>query len=61
MSRRAGAAVDHRRRQHVDGASAGLVHPPRELKSEVAIICGIAKATLLNDGIDWSALKSTLI
>ena len=35
-------------------ASAGLVHPPSEhLKSEVAIVCGIARATLREDGIDW--------
>jgi formate dehydrogenase major subunit len=35
-------------------ASAGLVHPPSEhLKSEVAIVCGIARATLRDDGIDW--------
>ena len=39
-------------------ASAGLVHPPsKELKSEVAIVCGIAKATLRNDGIDWSGFE----
>ena len=32
-------------------ASGGLVHPPsKQLKSEVAIVCGIAKATLLDDG-----------
>src|ERR1700692_196486 len=31
-------------------ASAGLVHPPsKELKSEVAIVCGIAKTTLPHD------------
>jgi formate dehydrogenase major subunit len=35
-------------------ASAGLVTPPSEhLKSEVAIVCGIAKATLPDCGIDW--------
>jgi formate dehydrogenase major subunit len=39
-------------------ASAGLVHPPsKELKSEVAIVCGIAKATLLDDAIDWSGFE----
>jgi molybdopterin-dependent oxidoreductase alpha subunit len=39
-------------------ASAGLIHPPsKELKSEVAIVCGIAKATLPHDGIDWSAFE----
>jgi molybdopterin-dependent oxidoreductase alpha subunit len=35
-------------------ASSGLVEPPSEhLKSEVAIVCGIAKATLPESGIDW--------
>src|SRR5215467_8757890 len=35
-------------------ASSGLVDPPSEhLKSEVAINCGIAKATLPDCGIDW--------
>jgi len=35
-------------------ASSGLVHPPSEhLKSEVAIVCGIAQATLPDSGIDW--------
>jgi len=35
-------------------ASSGLVEPPSEhLKSEVAIICGMAKATLPDCGIDW--------
>ena len=35
-------------------ASSGLVHPPSEhLKSEVAIVCGMAKATLPDCGIDW--------
>jgi molybdopterin-dependent oxidoreductase alpha subunit len=35
-------------------ASHGLVDPPSEhLKSEVAIICGMAKATLPDCGIDW--------
>jgi molybdopterin-dependent oxidoreductase alpha subunit len=39
-------------------ASAGLVHPPSDkLKSEVAIICGIARATLANNDIDWSAFE----
>jgi formate dehydrogenase major subunit len=34
-------------------ASSGLVEPPGEhLKSEVAIVCGMAKATLPNCGID---------
>jgi molybdopterin-dependent oxidoreductase alpha subunit len=36
-------------------ASSGLVQPPSEqLKSEVAIVCGMADATLPRDGIDWS-------
>jgi molybdopterin-dependent oxidoreductase alpha subunit len=35
-------------------ASHGLIDPPSEhLKSEVAIICGMAKATLPDSGIDW--------
>jgi molybdopterin-dependent oxidoreductase alpha subunit len=35
-------------------ASSGLVEPPTEhLRSEVAIVCGIAKATLPDRGIDW--------
>ena len=35
-------------------ASSGLVEPPSEqLKSEVAIVCGIAKATLPASGVDW--------
>jgi formate dehydrogenase major subunit len=35
-------------------ASGGLVTPPSEhLKSEVAIVCGMAKATLPDCGIDW--------
>ncbi len=40
-------------------ASAGLVRPPsKDLKSEVAIVCGIARATLLDDGIiDWSGFE----
>ena len=37
-------------------ASHGLVMPPSEhLKSEVAIVCGMAKATLPNCGIDWDS------
>src|SRR6202034_737947 len=40
-------------------ASTGLVRPPSDnLKSEVAIVCGIARATLLDDGIiDWSGFE----
>jgi molybdopterin-dependent oxidoreductase alpha subunit len=35
-------------------ASSGLVEPPSgELKSEVAIVCGMARATLPHKGIDW--------
>jgi formate dehydrogenase major subunit len=35
-------------------ASYGLVEPPSpHLKSEVAIVCGMAKATLPDSGIDW--------
>src|SRR6202007_2067206 len=35
-------------------ASAGLVPPPSEhLKSEVAVVCGMAKAALPDCGIDW--------
>ncbi len=35
-------------------ASSGLVTPPSEhLKSEVAIVCGMAKAALPDCGIDW--------
>ena len=35
-------------------ASSGLVEPPSEqLKSEVSIVCGVAKATLPDRGIDW--------
>ena len=35
-------------------ASSGLVAPPSEhLRSEVAIVCGMAKATLPHRGIDW--------
>ena len=39
-------------------ASAGLVEPPsKQLKSEIAIVCGMATATLSNSGIDWSAFE----
>jgi formate dehydrogenase major subunit len=39
-------------------ASGGLVTPPSpHLKSEVAIICGMANATLPDSGIGWDALK----
>jgi molybdopterin-dependent oxidoreductase alpha subunit len=37
-------------------ASSGLVEPASEhLKSEVAIVCGVAKATLPDCGIDWDS------
>src|ERR1700731_165548 len=37
-------------------ASSGLVEPPSEhLKSEVAIVCGMAKATLPDCSIDWDS------
>jgi molybdopterin-dependent oxidoreductase alpha subunit len=39
-------------------ASGGLVTPPSpQLKSEVAIICGMARATIPQSGIDWDALE----
>ena len=39
-------------------ASGGLVAPPTEhLKSEVAIVCGIARATLPESGIDWDGFE----
>ena len=39
-------------------ASGGLVTPPSpHLKSEVAIICGMARATIPQSGIDWDALE----
>jgi len=40
-------------------ASYGLVEPPSaDLRSEVAIVCGVAKATLPNSGIDWDGLAA---
>ena len=42
-------------------ASSGLVHPPSDqLKSEVAIVCGIAKATLPADGPRLVGIRSRL-
>jgi molybdopterin-dependent oxidoreductase alpha subunit len=39
-------------------ASGGLVPPPSEhLKSEVSIICGIARATIPDSGIDWDGFE----
>ncbi len=39
-------------------ASGGLVTPPSpHLKSEVSIICGMARAMLPDSGIDWDALE----
>ena len=40
-------------------ASGGLVTPPSSnLKSEVAIVCGMARATLPGSGIDWDAFEA---
>jgi molybdopterin-dependent oxidoreductase alpha subunit len=40
-------------------ASGGLVAPPSEhLKSEVAIVCGMARATLPDSGIDWDGFEA---
>jgi molybdopterin-dependent oxidoreductase alpha subunit len=40
-------------------ASGGLVEPPSpDLKSEVSIVCGIARATLPGSGIDWDAFEA---
>jgi molybdopterin-dependent oxidoreductase alpha subunit len=40
-------------------ASGGLVTPPSpHLKSEVAIVCGMARATLPDSGIDWDAFEA---
>jgi formate dehydrogenase major subunit len=40
-------------------ASSGFAHAPSpHLKSEVAIICGIAKATLQDNSINWSEFES---
>jgi anaerobic selenocysteine-containing dehydrogenase len=39
-------------------ASRGLVEPPSgALKSEVAIVCGMARATIPDSGIDWSVFE----
>jgi molybdopterin-dependent oxidoreductase alpha subunit len=39
-------------------ASTGLVEPPRgQLKSEIAIVCGMARATLASSDINWSAFE----
>jgi anaerobic selenocysteine-containing dehydrogenase len=39
-------------------ASTGLVAPPSgELKSEVAIVCGMGRAALPDSGIDWTAFE----
>jgi molybdopterin-dependent oxidoreductase alpha subunit len=39
-------------------ASTGLVEPPQgQLKSEVAIVCGIARAALPRNQIEWSAFE----
>ncbi len=40
-------------------ASGGLVTPPSAyLKSEVAIVCGMARATLPDSGIDWDGFEA---
>jgi formate dehydrogenase major subunit len=40
-------------------ASYGLVEPPSsDLRSEVAIVCGVAKATLPDSGIDWDGFAA---
>jgi molybdopterin-dependent oxidoreductase alpha subunit len=40
-------------------ASGGLVTPPSpHLKSEVAIVCGMARATLPDSGIDWDGFEA---
>jgi molybdopterin-dependent oxidoreductase alpha subunit len=40
-------------------ASSGLVKPPSpDLKSEIAIICGMARATFPDSGIDWDAMAA---
>ena len=40
-------------------ASGGLVAPPSpDLKSEVSIVCGMARATLTGDGIDWDGFEA---
>ena len=40
-------------------ASSGLVTPPSpHLKSEVSIICGMARATVPDSGIDWDAMAA---
>jgi molybdopterin-dependent oxidoreductase alpha subunit len=39
-------------------ASGGLVAPPSpELKSEIAIVCGMARAALPDSGIDWDGFE----
>jgi len=39
-------------------ASTGLVEPPSgDLKSEVAIVCGMARATVPDSGIDWTGFE----
>jgi molybdopterin-dependent oxidoreductase alpha subunit len=40
-------------------ASGGLVEPPSpHLKSEVSIVCGMARATLPDSAIDWNAFEA---
>ena len=39
-------------------ASGGLVEPPSpDLKSEISIVCGMARATLPDSGIDWDVFE----
>ena len=39
--------------------SKGVLNPPsKKLLSEVAIVCGLAKATLKSNGLDWDALQN---
>jgi molybdopterin-dependent oxidoreductase alpha subunit len=40
-------------------ASGGLVEPPsQDLKSEVSIVCGMARASLRGSGIDWDGFEA---
>ncbi len=40
-------------------ASGGLVEPPSaDLKSEVSVVCGMARATVPDSGIEWDALEA---
>ena len=52
-------AIGHGRGQHVDGACFDrvVIPPSGDLRSEVAIVCGMARATLPDSGIDWTAFE----